>query len=164
MRTEQSYCGWVKRFVLFHNKRHPHEMGAVEVTAYLSYLANQQGVSSSTHQQALSALLFLYKEVLGCSLPWLDELSRPKKSARLPTVLTKEEILRLFSAMSSNHLFMAKLLYGTGMRLMELLNLRIKHIGTIQELLGHSDVSTTMIYTHVLNKGGMGVYSPLDQL
>jgi site-specific recombinase XerD len=77
LRTEQSYSGWIKRFILYHDKRHPREMGAVEVTAFLSYLVNEQGVSGSTHQQALSALLFPYKEVLACELPWLDETNYP---------------------------------------------------------------------------------------
>lgn len=128
LRTEQSYCGWIKRFILFHNKRHPSEMGVVEVTAYLSYLTNESGVSAATHGQALSALLFLYKEVLNVNLPWLNDLQRPKKSTRLPVVLTVSEIELLLTHLSGIHLLMAKMLYGTGMRLMELLSLRIKDI------------------------------------
>lgn len=157
LRTEQSYCGWIKRYILFHNKRHPKDMGAIEVTAYLSYLTSRCGVSASTHSQALSALLFLYKDVLQQDLPWLDALHRPKKPARLPAVLTVSEIESLFAHLSGIHLFMAKMLYGTGMRLMELLSLRIKDIDlesfeiTVRSGKGDKD-RVTMLPLSLLNE------------
>lgn len=300
IRTEQAYVHWIAAFIRFHGLRHPREMGAREVTKYLSYLAIERDVAAATQQQALSALLFLYKQVLEIDLPWLDDLVRPKKPARLPTVLNHEEVARLLDAVRPEHALMVRLLYGTGMRLMECLRLRIKdldfvrreilirdgkgakdrvtilpqslvepmqqqlrraavffgqdraaarpgvylphalerkypnagatwawfwvfpaaglsvdprsgterrhhahekalqramkqaveqagiakpvsvhtlrhsfathllHAGydirTVQELLGHANVSTTMIYTHVLNRGGRGVVSPLDRV
>ena len=301
--TETTYISWIKQFILFHGKRHPSEIGAAEVEAFLTYLATTRHVSSSTQNQALSAILFLYREVLAIDLPWLDGFDRSRKPKRLPVVLTVLEVQALLKKAASvpePYGFIIKLLYGTGMRLMEAVRLRVKDvelsrreiivrdgkggkdrvtmlpesllevmhqqlalrrewfdvdlaagkvdvwlpdalavkyptapkawgwqyvfaaknysidprskkerrhhveerqvqryvkqaalaagiakpttphtmrhsfathllqsgydIRTVQELLGHSDVATTMIYTHVLNKGGKGVVSPLDQL
>jgi len=128
LRTEQAYVHWIKRFVLRQGKRHTKDKGAQEVEAFLSHLANVGNVSASTHQQALSALLFLYKEVLGSELPWLENLTRPKKPKRLPTVLTTAEVSRVLAHLEGTYLLMAQLLYGTGMRLMECCRLRIKDV------------------------------------
>ena len=127
-RTEQAYVGWVRRFILFHNKRHPKEMGKPEIECYLTYLANNCGVSTSTHHQALSALLFLYKEVLAIDLPWLDEIHRPNRSKRLPVVLTAHEISSILTHLEGVHHLMVRLLYGTGLRLHEMLMLRVKDV------------------------------------
>jgi len=127
-RTEETYVDWARRFILFHHKRHPKEMGAEEVQRFLSYLALERNVASSTQNQAKSALLFLYRDVLHIKLPWLDEIVAAKASRRLPVVLTQTDIRRLLNAMSGTMGLFASLLYGTGMRLSEGLELRVKEI------------------------------------
>lgn len=129
LRTEEAYCHWIKRFILFHGKRHPIDMGATEIEAFLSALATDRGVSASTQNQALAAMLFLYREVLDRDLPWLDGITRAKKSQHLPTVLTQEETARLLRHLPADtNGLVIRLLYGTGMRLLETLRLRIKDL------------------------------------
>ena len=128
IRTEQAYVHWVRTFVRFHGLRHPAEMGGADVEAFLTWLAADQQVSASTHKQALSALLFLYQKVLGLSVPWLQEIGRPQRPPRLPVVLSQDEVARVLAALPGQHRLFGQLLYGTGMRLLEGLRLRVKDI------------------------------------
>lgn len=128
MRTEEAYVYWCRWFIRFHSLRHPAEMGADEVKAFLSYLSNERKCSASTHKQALCALLFLYKQVLQKELPWMEELQRPTRPPKRPTVLTRTEVDMVLAHMSGTYGLIARLLYGTGMRLMECMKLRVKDV------------------------------------
>lgn len=128
IRTEETYLHWVKRYILFHHKRHPAEMGAPEVEAFLTHLATTANVSASTQNLALSSILFLYKEVLAVDLPWLEGVTRAKKPQRLPVVMTRDEVRQVLAHMQGTHHLMASLMYGTGMRLMECVRLRVKDV------------------------------------
>ena len=128
IRTEAAYTDWIKRFILFHDKRHPSKMGGAEVEAFLSHLAVKGKVSASTQNQAKSAILFLYRHVLESDLPWLEGVVQAKQPERLPVVLTETEVRRVMGKLRGSHWLLASLLYGAGMRLMEALRLRVKDV------------------------------------
>lgn len=128
IRTEESYLQWVRRFILFSGKRHPADMGAPELEAFLTYLAVERNVAASTQNQALSAILFLYRDVLDVDLPWLDGVTRAKKPQRLPVVLTPDEVRQVLARMEGTLALMAHLLYGSGLRLMECVRMRVKDV------------------------------------
>ena len=128
MRTEEAYLYWIRFFIRWSGTRHPKEMGADEVREFLTFLAVKRNVSAGTHRVALSALLFLYQKVMCIDLPWLDGLERPSVPRRLPTVLTREEVARILALLSGDHAVLARLLYGTGMRITEGIQLRVKDV------------------------------------
>lgn len=183
---------WIKRFILFHGKRHPRDMCENEISAFLTDLAVNRNVSASTQNQAFNALLFLYRNVLQMEFGELENVERAKRPKRLPVVFTKEEIKKIIGQLEAYKWIMAQLMYGAGLRVMECVRLRVKdidfgyrqilvrdgkgqkdHITMLPEIVSSplkihlekvKDVSTTMLYTHVLNKGGRGVQSPGDML
>ncbi len=128
LRTEEVYLGWIRRFILFHNKRHPREMGAAEVATFLNYLAQERSVAAATQNQALNALLFLYDVVLERKLGAIEGLRRVRRPPKLPVVLAPEEVRAVLHELSGQYRLMAELLYGSGLRLLECLRLRIKDV------------------------------------
>ena len=150
IRTEQAYLQWIRRYILANGKRHPRELGGAAVETFLSRLATRQQVSASTQNQALSALLFLYREVLGINLPWMENVVRAKGSRRLPVVLSRGEVALLLRNLAGRNWLMASLLYGSGLRLMECLRLRVKDVDiarneiTVREGKGAKDRRTVL--------------------
>ena len=128
LRTEEAYVHWVRHYVKFHDKRHPKTMGGPEVEAFLSWLSAERGVSVSTHRQALAALLFLYQQVFDQRLPWMESIGRPQRKVRLPVVLTVQEVDAVLRGLDGERATLARLLYGTGMRISEALQLRVKDV------------------------------------
>ncbi len=128
IRTEKTYLDWIKRYILFHHKKHPKDMGAAEVEAFLTYLAVKLNVAASTQNQALNALLFLYKEVLEMELPLLRHVKRAKRYEKLPVVFSKMEIKSIMAHLDGVYWIMGQLLYGGGLRLMECVRLRVKDV------------------------------------
>ena len=127
-RTEHAYVGWIRRFVLFNGKRHPRDMGAVEVESFLTHLAVEQRVSASTQNQALGSILFFYREVLNQDLPWIENVVRARRSTHLPVVLARREVQALLAQIEPQFHLIGQLLYGSGLRLMEALRLRVKDV------------------------------------
>jgi integrase len=127
-RTEQQYVAWIRRYIRFHGTRHPRELGGAEVSAFLTHLVTSRNVAAATQNQALPALLFLYKNVLDIELPWLDQVIRSKRPRRLPVVLTRAEVREVLKHLSGPYWLVASLLYGSGLRLLEALSLRVKDI------------------------------------
>ena len=128
LRTEQAYVHWVRAFVRYHGLRHPKTMGGPEVESFLSWLSSHRGVSASTHRQALPALLFLYQQVSGQQLPWMQSIGRPQRKPRLPELMSVTEVRQVPSWLQGTHAVLGQLLYGTGMRITEALQLRIKEV------------------------------------
>jgi integron integrase len=183
LRTEEAYVGWIRRYIFFHNKKHPLEMGEPEINTFLSQLAVKDRVSASTQNQALCALLFLYRHVLEKPFPTLENLIRAKRPVRLPAVLTRDEVRRILGKMNGTNRIIATLLYGSGMRLLECLRLRIKDVEfglnriLVRDAKGHKDrfvplpvslrpalaswlARVKQLYEKDLSEGVAGVYMP----
>lgn len=150
LRTEGAYLLWIRRYILTNGKKHPREMGGVEVEAFLTRLATKDRVAPSTQAQALSALLFLYREVLAVDLPWMENITRAKKAARVPVVLSRGEVAQVLQRMRGREWLMASLLYGSGLRLMECVRLRVKDVDfarneiTVRDGKGRKDRRTVL--------------------
>jgi integron integrase len=153
IRTEQAYADWIRRFILFHNKRHPVSMGVPEIRAFLSHLAVDRKVAASTQRQALNAIVFLYREILDQEVGWLGEIEQAKRPERLPVVFSRAEVRALLAHLDGQHWLMASLLYGAGIRLMECVRLRVKDVDfTYRQILvrdgkGQKDRVTTLPQT-----------------
>lgn len=128
LRTEEAYVAWIQRYIVFHNRRHPRDMGAEEIRAFLTYLAVDRHVAASTQNVALNALVFLYRYVLRQEFPELGEMPRARKPRRLPTVFAPDEVHAVLAQLTGTHRLMASLLYGAGLRLMECVRLRVKDV------------------------------------
>ena len=128
LRTEKSYIAWIKRFIVFNGKQHPKLMGKPEIEAFLTHLAVERHVAAATQNQALNAILFLYRQVLAIDLPWMDDVVRAKRPERIPEVLSAAEVARLLAQLQGTYKLMASLLYGSGLRLMEVVRLRVKDV------------------------------------
>ena len=128
IRTEQAYVDWIRRYIHFHGKRHPAAMGASEIESFLTDLAVARHVAAATQNQARSALLFLYREILAIELPWLEGVEPAKASTRLPVVLTQKEVADVLARLEGTHRLIGALLYGSGMRIMEGVRLRVKDV------------------------------------
>ncbi len=171
LRTEEAYLNWIKRFILFHNKRHPTEMAEQEINQYLTYLAVKGRVAASTQNQALCAILFLYKEVLKKEIGYLEDITWAKKPKRLPVVFTQTEVKAVIRQLEGVKWIMANLLYGSGLRLMECLRLRVKDIDfeykqlTIRDAKGNQDRVTMLpdIVVEKLKKHLKGVKKQQEQ-
>lgn len=169
IRTEESYVSWIKRYIYFHQKRHPKDLGREDIESFLTHLAVNGNVAASTQNQAFSALMFLYTQVLEMDCFDRIDALRAKRPERLPVVLSGDEVFSVFDALTGVTLIIAKLIYGSGMRGIECARLRVKDVDfELNEIMvrsgkGEKDRKTTQIYTHVLNKGGLAVISPLDR-
>ena len=130
-RTGVAYWNWIRRFVLFNGKKHPGEMGVEKIQTYLSYLATEGRISASSQNQALSALLFLYKTVLKIELPWMDDMERARRSVRVPIILMRSDVSKELNCLQGKHWLMANILYGSGLRLTECLRLRVQDIDKV---------------------------------
>jgi integron integrase len=134
-RTEQQYIGWIRRYIVFHRLRHPDDMGAKEVEQFLTHLARVRNVAAPTQSQALAALLFLYRHVLGVDLPWVENIVRARRPLHLPVVLTRQEVRLVLGELRGECSLVARLLYGSGLRLLEALHLRVKDIDLERQML-----------------------------